>query len=142
MTFRFIIRDAKEHDKEALKEICRISFDHLYSYYAIQSLDSSNHVLVSDFEGMVAGFVKLKLIQIHNDVLGNILWLAVHPKFRRKGIASALIDACLDYFRNQGITYVYVSTRKDNLSALVLFYRKGFVKVGLRMLTNILVIES
>jgi len=137
MTLGYTTRYAEEHDMRALKEICRISFDSLYGYYASQSLTSSNHILVSDVEGTVAGFVELKIIHINNDMLGNILWLAIHPKFRRKGIASALIDASIDYFRKNGINIVYVSTRIDNLSALALFQRKGFLKIELRRLLKI-----
>jgi len=132
-----IIRDAEESDREALKAICRISFDRLYAYYASYSLDSSNNVLLGEMEGMVVGFAKLILIRIHDRPLGNILWLAVHPKFRRRGIASALIEASADYFRSHGISDIYVSTRGDNTPALELFQGKGFNKVEFRRLMEI-----
>jgi len=129
--FRPAIRYAEPSDKEAIKQICRVSFDRLYGYFADLSLNSSNHVLVSDVGGTVVGFVQLKLIHIHNDILGNIQWLAVHPEYRRKGIASALIDTSIEYFRNHGIDDVYVSVRRNNLLAQNLFQSKGFMKVGI-----------
>ena len=30
---------------------------------------------------------------MHEDMFGCVLWVAVHPEFRRKGLASALVEA-------------------------------------------------
>ncbi len=137
MKLKFTIRNAELYDKEAMKEICRVSFRSLYRYFAIRSLNSIDQVLVSGIKGIVVGFAKLRIVHIYNDTLGNILWLAVHPKFRQKGIASALIDASIDYFKNHGINTIHVSVRKSNLPALNLFQRKGFKKVGFRELIKL-----
>ena len=92
---------------------------------------------MSDLNRIVVGFAMLRLVLIHNHIVGNILWLGVHPKFRQNGIASALIDASIDYFENHRISNVYVSVRKNNLPALYLFEGKGFRKLDFRRLVEL-----
>lgn len=69
--------------------------------------------------------------------MGNILWLAIHPKFRRKGIASSLIDHSIEYFKKYKVNIIYVSVKRDNISALNLFQRKGFRKINFHKLIKI-----
>lgn len=133
----FTIREAEPCDENAIKEICRISFDRLYGYFAIGSMHSSNRVLVGDVGGRVVGFATLRLVDIQKKTAGNILWLAVHPKMRQNGIASGLIDASLDYLGNRRIGIVYVSARKNNSPALYLFERKGFRPIDFRGLIKL-----
>jgi hypothetical protein len=41
-SINFIIRRAEQYEKEAIKNICRVSFDPLYGYFAIRSLNLPN----------------------------------------------------------------------------------------------------
>lgn len=126
MMLRFIVRQAEPCDTDAMEEICRLSFDGLYGYFAIRSLRSSDPILVSKEEQKVVGFAVLKLVNVGKRMLGNILWLAVHPELRRKGVASGLIEAGMGYFKDYGMNSVYVSVRKGNSAALCSFERRGF----------------
>lgn len=133
----FIVRQAEPRDEGAIKEICRISFDRLYSYFAGRSLQSSDQVLLSEDRERVVGFAVLKSVHIGNYVVGNILWLAVHPEHRLKGVASGLLDSSITYFRDHGMKHVYVSVRKENSVALRFFERKGFRKLDFRELLRL-----
>jgi hypothetical protein len=64
MVFRFIVRQAEPCDTDAMEEICRLSFDGLYGYFAIRSLRSSDHILVSKEGQKVVGFAVLKSVHI------------------------------------------------------------------------------
>jgi ribosomal-protein-alanine N-acetyltransferase len=136
-SINFIIRRAEQYEKEAIKNICRASFDPLYGYFAIRSLNLPNQVLVADIKGRIVGFAKLRLIRINKDLIGNILWIAVLPEFRQKGIATALIEAALNCFKNFRVKKVYVSVRKDNSIAHKLFKKEGFRKIGFRELKKL-----
>ncbi len=133
----FSIREAKPSDKVVIEEICLLSFGPVYRYFAIQSLNSEGPVLVCDSDGAVAGFVKLIQTQIGSYKVGDILWLAVHPNFRRKNIGSTLITASVSYFKSQGANCIYASTGYDNKPAISLFQRNGFHKTGFRELGKI-----
>jgi ribosomal protein S18 acetylase RimI-like enzyme len=124
--FRFIVRQAEPRDTDAMEEICRLSFDGLYGYFAIRSLHTSDRIFVSKDGQKVVGFAVLKPVHIGKRMLGNIQWLAVHPELRRKGVASGLIEAGMGYFKGHGMNSVYVSVRKGNSAALCSFERRGF----------------
>lgn len=137
MMLDFIVRQAEPRDKDAMEEISRLSFDGLYSYFAVRSLHSSDHILVSMDGQKVVGFAVLKPVHIGKRMLGNILWLAVHPELRRKGVASGLIEASMGYFKDHGMNSVYVSVRKSNSAALCSFERKGFRRLDFHELLRL-----
>lgn len=62
----------------------------------------------------------------------EILTLAVHPSFRRQGIASRLMQAAMDKLAGQKIKKVFLEVAIDNLSAIALYRHFGFTQTGLR----------
>ena len=79
-------------DRSSLKEIVDLSFPMVFRFFANHSLNSQEgKVLVDENQGTVDGFAKLIEFKIGTCKYGCILWLAVHPEHRRKGIASALV---------------------------------------------------
>ena len=66
---------------------------------------------VADVDGRIAGVI----ISGHDGRRGYIYHTAVHPEYRRRGIASALVEAALDALEQCGIHKV----------ALVVFGRNG-----------------
>jgi [ribosomal protein S18]-alanine N-acetyltransferase len=62
----------------------------------------------------------------------EILNIAVHRDFRRRGVASALLVAALDRFRSSAIRRVFLELRASNLAARALYDSHGFVPSGLR----------
>ncbi|WP_378951152.1 GNAT family N-acetyltransferase [Pelosinus sp. sgz500959] len=63
----------------------------------------------------------------------RILSIAVLPKARGRGIASQLIGAAVDYFTLQGVTRVRLEVRPDNLAALRVYEKWGFIVDGYTM---------
>jgi [ribosomal protein S18]-alanine N-acetyltransferase len=62
----------------------------------------------------------------------EILNIAVHRDFRRKGVASALLLAALDQFHRCAITRVFLEVRESNFPARELYERHGFAPSGRR----------
>jgi [ribosomal protein S18]-alanine N-acetyltransferase len=81
-----------------------------------------------DANTVVVGFVAAR----QADDEAEILNIAVHPDFRRKGIASALLLAVLDKFRSASVARVFLELRESNLPARTLYQRHGFVPSGRR----------
>ena len=52
--------------------------------------------------------------------------VAVMPQFRRRGIASRLLDTTLDHLRREGCRRVFLEVRADNEAARSLYRRRGF----------------
>ncbi len=134
---RFIVRKAEHGDRAALKEIIELSFDRgIYSFFANRSLDSAENIIVIESEGRVVGFAEPRQARIKGEKVGNILWLATHPDFRRIGVASRLVDECVQYLRDRATTSIYVSIERDNLPSLQMFEKKGFAGIKFSKLTK------
>ncbi len=58
--------------------------------------------------------------------------VAVHPDFRRRGIARALTEAALDHIRKRRVTTAWLQVRQDNPHAYELYLTEGFVEKARR----------
>lgn len=127
---QLIVRDRRGGDEEALERIIRSSFHRgIYTFFATRSLRSALKILVVEQKGRVVGFAEPRQVRIRKEKVGNILWLAVHPDFRRIGVASRLVDECVLYLKEKGTKTIYVSIEKDNRPSLELFEKKGFAGI-------------
>ncbi len=57
---------------------------------------------------------------------GWINRLVVDPQFRHQGIAKAMIDFAVDFFRNRGVRIITALIESDNQPSQSLFTSKGF----------------
>lgn len=62
----------------------------------------------------------------------EIMSLAVKNAFRRKGVASGLLQAGLDIMKERKITQCWLEVRALNFSAIKLYKKFGFQVAGLR----------
>ncbi len=56
------------------------------------------------------------------------LW--VDPRFRGRGLGSALIEAVVDWARERGLSQVLLWVTEGNRHAETLYLRNGFVRTG------------
>ena len=78
--------------------------------------------------GKIAGY-----IGSHN-VLGEVYItnVAVFPEFRRNGVGKALVEFLVDEMKAENAEFVTLEVRKSNFSAISLYEKCGFGKVGER----------
>ncbi len=127
----FVIRDATEKDLPRLKEIIDLSFPIFYRFFAWHSVNEPNEpVLVADVEGKVAGFAKLIEFIVGKTKFGCILWIAVHPNYRRMGVALGLTSSSVDCLKGRRATAVFASTQRRNKGAKATLMKAGFAMVG------------
>ena len=62
----------------------------------------------------------------------HILNLAVHPSFRRVGIASSLIGRLLEICQHKRVRECYLEVRVSNKLAISLYQKFGFLQCGIR----------
>jgi ribosomal-protein-alanine N-acetyltransferase len=78
----------------------------------------------------VAGFV-IGLVDDYGEVkLGHIVTIDVIPKYRRKGIATKLLQKVEKEFQNTGVKTSYLEVRDDNVAARRLYQKLGYREVG------------
>ncbi len=58
--------------------------------------------------------------------------VAVHPDFRRQGIAQALVQSLCDYAIEQNGEFITLEVRQSNAPAIALYKKLGFEPVGVR----------
>jgi ribosomal-protein-alanine N-acetyltransferase len=117
-------------DITEILEIERISFTTPWSELAFlnEMYDPHSIAKVAVLKNNITGYICVK--QISDE--GHILNLAVHPDFRRHGIATVLVGEVLDELREKGCKYLYLEVRVSNLAARKFYERFGFKVVGVR----------
>ena len=118
-------------DLDAVLAIERASFTTPWSRAAFRYELEQNRVarcVVSRAGTAVVGY--LCLWEIGHEI--HITNLAVHPQFRRQGIARALLATTLEEARRSGATQAFLEVRPTNVEARALYERFGFQVIGRR----------
>jgi len=72
-------------------------------------------------------------ITVHRHYKGRPGWfisnLAVHPAFRRRGIAGRLVEAGIDFARGKGARRISLEVKAENEPARALYAKMGFSQV-------------
>ena len=84
--------------------------------------------LVATEGDTVAGYVGSQTVCEETDMMN----VAVHPDYRRQGIAEALIVSLLDSLKEQGSHSLTLEVRASNVPAIALYEKLGFAEVGRR----------
>ncbi len=129
------VRQAVSEDMERLDEIIRLSFPRFYRFFAERSLHSEEgRILVGEKLGAVFGFAKLIDFYVEDQKYGCILWLAVHPNYRRQHVASGLVHSGVEELKRDGANFVFASVNRRNKASLATFDGEGFERIGLARL--------
>jgi ribosomal-protein-alanine N-acetyltransferase len=70
--------------------------------------------------------LRLTLDEIH------LLKIAVAPRWRRRGVATGLLDYCFGLAQRRDARKVYLEVRRSNGSAIELYNKIGFQIIGTR----------
>lgn len=123
----------KEEDLPYILEIERQSFPNPWHETTFKG-EIINHpisfpfVIVSSLQDRIAGY--LVFWRIENEVQVNNI--AVHPDFRRMGIAKAVLKQVLYQLEKEGVKFVTLEVRPSNFEARSLYRKLGFEFLGIR----------
>jgi ribosomal protein S18 acetylase RimI-like enzyme len=135
----FKVRTMNPSDLPLVKEIVDLSFSRVTGFFAKHSIkDEEGNVIVNETGGNILGFAKLIEFNVGGGKYGCILWIGVHPQFRRKGVASALTSEGIRILKNDGVKAVFASTQRRNAGALKVLQLEGFRKMGFLDLRRLL----
>lgn len=84
--------------------------------------------LVAEEDGVVAGYVGSQTVMDESDMMN----VAVHPDYRRKGISEALVAELVEALKKQESHCLTLEVRVSNEPAKALYEKLGFTQVGLR----------
>jgi ribosomal-protein-alanine N-acetyltransferase len=118
-------------DLDEVMVIERASFQTPWSQGAFRYELTQNrvaHCTVIRVGRRIAGY--LCLWEIGHEI--HITNVAVHPEFRRRGVARALLAAMLDGARRRGVALIFLEVRPTNAEAIGLYGSLGFQVIGRR----------
>ena len=124
-----IIEMTKEHTAQ-IAELEKLCFSDPWSEKSIETeLTCRLSLWLVALEGeQVVGYVGSQTVIDESDMMN----VAVHPDFRRRGIAQALVSALEDALRQRGSRALTLEVRDSNVAAITLYEKMGFRQVGLR----------
>ena len=76
----------------------------------------------------VVGYIGSQTVCGETDVMN----IAVHPDYRRRGIGQILIEELIREVKNLGSISLTLEVRDSNIAAVSLYEKLGFSQVGLR----------
>ncbi|MBR4990595.1 MAG: ribosomal protein S18-alanine N-acetyltransferase [Oscillospiraceae bacterium] len=124
-----IVKMNEGHVK-AVAELEKICFSDPWSENSVAS-ELKNKLalwLVEEDEGRVAGYIGSQTCGDESDVMN----VAVHPDFRRLGIAETLVNALVEELSAIGSRCLTLEVRASNVPAISLYEKLGFAEVGRR----------
>ena len=111
----------------ALEKIC---FSDPWSENSIASELENKlaHWLVAQEGEMVAGYIGSQTVMGETDMMN----VAVHPDFRRRGIAEALVKRLVEDLKVMESHCLTLEVRASNAPAIALYEKLGFSQIGRR----------
>ncbi len=87
-------------------------------------------LFVAKKAGEVVGFARVAQDKSGDPLRWWLLGLTVHPDYRRQGIGTALVDACIGYARERGAAEIHSETHSDNEVSIRFHKSVGFTVDG------------
>ena len=125
-----IIETMKESHVAQIAELEKICFSDPWSEMSIASeLNNKLAFWLTAVEGdRVAGYIGSQTVIDETDMMN----VAVHPDFRRQGIAEALVTSLVEQLKSMGSRCLTLEVRASNAPALALYEKLGFSEIGRR----------
>lgn len=125
-----LIREMFVEDVPEVLHIEQLSFTSPWSEEAFLSeiRKSYSFTRIAVLDNTVAGYICVNYIL--NEC--HILNLAVHPRFRRKGIATTLMQEAFSEMGERNCRFFYLEVRISNTGAQTFYGRLGFRVAGTR----------
>lgn len=119
MNIKPTIMQATMDDRAQLKVVIGLWFPRFFRYFASNSLNSEEgKVRVAVTQGAISGFAKLIKFNVGLSKYGCVLWIAVHPSYRRRGIALSFNKRRYRIPEKRWTQAVFASTQRKNTTDL------------------------
>lgn len=124
------VREIRTEDLDTVTAIESLSFSRPWTrnmFY--QEMGNPRSIIrVAELNGNIIGYVCASFVLDE----GHILDIAVNSLYRKKGIATVLVNDVLSNLRKFGIKRIFLEVRVSNRSALSFYEKIGFESIGSR----------
>ena len=126
------VRFASAEDVSQMTTLDQICFTSPWSFESFTAELSNNplarYLVAENHDSVIVGYAGLWAIGDE----GHITNVAVHPDYRREGLAKMLIQTLIQRTRGEGLSRFTLEVRVSNLAAIRLYEGFGFQSVGVR----------
>jgi len=126
------IKQATINDLEKLYQIERECFtvEAFSKEHIAYLLQNPNTVsLVAQINSEIVGFIIGLIRRQDKMITGRVYTIDIASKYRRKGVGLKLLDELERIFIRRGVKMCYLEARVDNVAALELYRKHGYVEV-------------
>ena len=127
------IRQATPDDLETLYSIERECFT-LEAFTKEQLADLLENPkgisLIAQIDNEIVGFIVGLIYDRDTTRRGHVCTIDVAIKYRRRGVGLRLLEELERVFLKRGVKICYLEARLDNVAALDLYRKHGFVEAG------------
>ena len=125
-----VIRSAELSDIKCIMALEQGSIVHPWEGEAIKSLiaDKNKKCYVAELKGEIVGYIGAETV-LDECNIGNIV---TREDCRGRGFATAILGILLDVLKRDGISKVFLEVEHDNVPAIALYEKHGFIRYGLR----------
>ncbi len=121
----------KESDLDEVLKIEKKSFSDPWSRRLFQdtlSFPHSVNFVIEEGAGALLGYINFYLIGEE----AHMLNFAIHPEWRKKGLAARLLDHALAFLKRKNAADFFLEVRESNDDAIKLYREFGFEMIGRR----------
>ena len=125
-----IITNMREQHVSQVAELEKLCFSDPWSESSVAS-ELNNQLalwMVAEDNGRVAGYVGSQTVMGESDMMN----VAVHPDYRKQGIATTLIVGLVEELRKRESHCLTLEVRASNENAISLYRKLEFQQVGCR----------
>ena len=125
-----IFDSLKRQYLDSLTELENLSFSIPWSKKLFEN-DISNknaYYVLAVLNNKVIGYCGLYKVLDEADITN----IAVHPEYRRRGLAGRMLENIIEQCKLSGISKITLEVRQSNINAVSLYEKKGFKFIGER----------
>ncbi len=130
MQNQLVIRPAQQSDREAVFRFCEHTFDwgdYIPNVWDMWLKQKHGRVFTALIDNKPVGIMRVSITK-PSEV--GLQAARTHPDYRRRGVATALTDACLKWAKSKGAETAVLSTDSDNYAAQKTINKLGFTQVS------------
>lgn len=125
----FTVSEIEPRNIEAVAKLEKECFSEPWSAAAItESINHGTLFFVAENGEDVMGYIGLNAVA-DECYITNI---AVFPDYRRRGVATALLNKAISYCKSANLSFISLEVRASNNAAIDLYVKNGFIKEGER----------
>lgn len=85
-------------------------------------------VEVAEYEGELIAYINIRILAKE----AELMRIAVEKKYRKRGLASLLLQRALNLCREKNVQSIFLEVRESNIEAISLYRKYDFEECGLR----------